>query len=361
MRVLFVLYGSLEQISGGYLYDRKVTEYLKEQGAEVDCLQLPACPYLLCPLQSFYTPLRRLFCGAGSRRYDCIIIDELTHPSVFRAVSRRNRCGPPVVVLLHHLKEQERIGPLLRILARSMERSLLGSCDAVIVNSRTTGRTVGELLNSDAALYVCPPGSDTFAGSPVKAVSGRKGHDRSDGETAVRLLITGNIIPRKGHHLLIRILGDLSDLEWELRIVGAAVDPPYKRKVDRLARRLGLENRIVYTGLLSGEALCRQYLEADVFVFPSSYEGFGISLAEAIRTGLPFVAFSTGAIPELTRGRGLLAAEGDLAGFRNHLRRLICEPAFRKQSAALSQTLASGLPTWRQTGEAFLRAIQQII
>ncbi|MBN2551554.1 MAG: glycosyltransferase family 4 protein [Spirochaetales bacterium] len=361
MRVLFVLYGSIEQISGGYLYDRKVTGYLKERGVEIDCIQLPACPYLLCPLQSFRGPLRSLFRGPGSGRYDCIVIDELTHPSVFRAVSRRGRDCPPVAVLLHHLKEQERIGPLLRIAARCMERSLLASCDAVIVNSRTTARTVGGLLDSEAALYVCPPGSDTFGPGSAKAAPSRRDRRRPEGRTAVRLLMTGNVIPRKGHHLLMRILADLSDLEWELRIVGAAVDQPYRRKVQRLARRLGLEDRIVYTGLLSGEALHRQYQEADVFVFPSSYEGYGISLAEAIRSGLPFVAFSTGAIPELTGGRGLLVAEGDLGTFRNHLRRLISQPAFREQSAALSRTLAAQLPTWRQTGESFLRAIQQII
>ena len=111
MRLLFVIYGSLQQISGGYLYDRKVIEYLEGQGVEVDCLQLPACPYLLCPFQSLYPPLRRLFRAHQPGGYDCIVIDELIHPSVFLPVCRRVRPGPPVVVLLHHLKIQERVGP----------------------------------------------------------------------------------------------------------------------------------------------------------------------------------------------------------------------------------------------------------
>ena len=103
--------------------------------------------------------------------------------------------------------------------------------------------------------------------------------------------------------MLMEILGDLTDLKWELWVVGAVVDPRFKRRVDKLARHYGLEDRIRYTGILSGQDLCQQYLKADIFVFPSRYEGFGISLAEAVRAGLPFVAFASGAVAEVTNGK----------------------------------------------------------
>jgi glycosyltransferase involved in cell wall biosynthesis len=361
MRVLFVIYGSLRQISGGYLYDRKVVEYLREQGVEVDCLELPSCAYLLCPLHCFYRPLRRLFANPPSKVYDCIIIDELTHPSMILPLSRRRRSGTPVVVLLHHLKIQEGIGFLPRIFVRWMERSLLRHCDRIIVNSRTTRETVGKLTDSKEGIDVCPPGSDTLIGNPGAEESGNQEPAPAAGEHPVRLLITGNIIRRKGHDLLIRMLADLAGLNWELRVVGGAVDPGYKRRVDRLVRRYGLVDRVVYTGVLSGRALSRQYREADVFVFPSRYEGFGISLAEAIRAGLPFIAFASGAIPEVCGGRGLLVTEGNLESFQQQLKRLICDPAFREQAAGVSRSLAAGLPTWRETGETFLQAIVDIV
>ena len=360
MRLLFVIYGSLQQISGGYLYDRKVIEYLEGQGVEVDCLQLPACPYLLCPLQSLYPPLRRLFRVHHPGGYDCIVIDELTHPSVFLPVCRRVRPGPPVVVLLHHLKIQERVGPVIRIIARCMERRLLRSCQAVIVTSNTTRQTVHDLIGSKTEVYVCPPGSDTLIQNlPGEGPGGGKA--AAVGGRPARLLVTGNIIPRKGHDLLIRMLADLVDLRWELRIVGAVADRRYKRRVDRLVRRCGLEDRIIYTGALSGQALLRQYEEADIFVFPSRYEGFGISLAEAIRAGVPFVAFASGAVPEVSGGEGLLVPPGNLGIFRHHLRRLIADLEFREQAAALSCSLAAQLPTWKRTGAAFFRAIQAIV
>jgi glycosyltransferase involved in cell wall biosynthesis len=76
---------------------------------------------------------------------------------------------------------------------------------------------------------------------------------------------------------------------------------------------------------------------------------------------LPFVAFATGAIPEVTGGRGLLVPEGDIRGFQQALKRLISDPEFRVQTAEISRTVAGELPSWRQTGEAFLRAVEEII
>jgi glycosyltransferase involved in cell wall biosynthesis len=220
---------------------------------------------------------------------------------------------------------------------------------------------VGELIHSIEGIDICPPGSDTLVLNP-EAEEIRSGEPaRAARQRPVRLLITGNIIPRKGHDLLIRMLADLADLNWELRVVGAAVDPGYKRRVDRLVRRYDLVDRVYYTGVLSGGDLSREYLEADVFVFPSRYEGFGISLAEAIRAGLAFIAFSSGAIPEVSGGRGLLIAEGDLESFQQQLERLISDSEFREQNAGISRSLAADLPTWDETGERFLRAIEQIV
>ena len=349
------------------MYDRKVIEYLETQGFVVKLLQLPRRPYLIAPFHNFHAPVRRLFRDTTPERYDCIVIDELTHPSVFFALSRRKYPHPPVVVLLHHLKIRERIGSLLKIIARAMERSLLHNGDAVIVNSRTTQNTVEELLGRKTAVYVSSPGSDTFKLDAAEGAIGTDEHCRTENSTStngqppVRLLITGNVIPRKGHDLLVEILSELPDLSWELRVVGSAVDNRYKTRLDRFAERNGLSARIVYLGVLPEQALRREYLEADIFVFPSRYEGFGISLAEAIRAGLPFVAFATGAIPEVCGDRGLLVAEGDLSGFRQHLRRLIFDRAFREQQAEISSELAATLPTWKHTGQEFLRALREIM
>ena len=176
MKLLFVVYGSLQQISGGYLYDRMVIDYLEDQGVRVELLQLPPCPYLLCPLHNFRAALRRVFTADAA--YDCIVIDELTHPSVFLAASRRST-AVPVVVLLHHLKARERIGLLRRGPVRLMEGRLLRSSDAVIVNSRTTKDTIRALARTAGAVYVCPPGCDALSGSACRPARDRQAGSQS--------------------------------------------------------------------------------------------------------------------------------------------------------------------------------------
>lgn len=360
MRLALVVYGSLEQVSGGYLYDRQVVAFLRRRGVVVDVHSLRAAPYFLCTLQNFQPRLRRLLRRgrSGGVLYDAVVLDELVHPSVFLAVGRsKPGCGaqptpdrPPVFILVHHLNSDEAGPPLRRAAARVMERRLLRGSDRLLVNSRTTEASVRRLVSGCPPAWVCPPGCD-LQGAPLPLPG-------KPAAATARLLVTGNLIPRKGHDLLLQALAGLRELPWQLRVVGRPVDRRYAAGIRRLAAASGLSDRIVFTGELSGAALAAEYAGADLFVFPSRYEGWGISLAEALRAGLPFVAFASGAVPELVGGAapGLVAA-GDVGAFREALRRLLAEPAFRAAEAERSRRIGERLPTWEQTGRCFHRAL----
>ncbi len=363
MRVLWLVYGSLERLSGGNLYDRIVVEHLRAQGVQVEVLGLPRPSYLLGPWQAPPARLRRM------EGLDAIVVDELVHPSLFRwAGARARHAGgrhdsgqprppaapgrrPRLVTLVHHLRSQEPPPTLWRGLARALERRLLASSDAVIANSQATAASVRELAG-DVPVAVCPPGCDRLAPPADEAAPGGAGGP-------VRLLAAGNLIPRKGYDLLLEMLAGMSGLSWALRITGRPVDRRYAAGLRARVRRAGLEERVTFTGELDAERLAGEYRRAQVFVFPSRYEGYGISLVEAVFAGLPFVAFACGAVAEAVRGRGLLAAPGDLPAFGAHLRRLIAEEPFREAQAGLSRRLAPGLPRWRDTAGGFLAALEQ--
>ena len=355
MTIRFVVYGRLDQVSGGYRYDREVVRFLRQRGDEVDVVGIRRLPHLLSSLQSFTPATRSLIRPSGSKRCDAIVIDELVHPSVHRVVARRSADCPPVFVLVHHLASRERLRPVARARARSMERRLLEAADRVIVTSGVTGATVRELVRRPCPIRVCVPGSDMpgegTARAEVSAGERRGGRPR--------ILVTGNLIARKGHDLLLEALSGLRELSWELRVVGAPVDRRYVRRLSSMVAQLGFDDRVTFAGFVPDAAMSLEYRRAEVFAFPSRYEGYGISLAEALRAGLPFVAFASGGIAEVARGSDSLVADGDIEGFRSRLRRLLADPVHRAVESARSRELAARLPSWEDTARCFARAIDE--
>ena len=67
IKVAFIVYGSIDQMSGGYLYDRRVVSALRARGDSVEVFGLSKLPYLLAPFQGLGPMLKTLFSGPGRR------------------------------------------------------------------------------------------------------------------------------------------------------------------------------------------------------------------------------------------------------------------------------------------------------
>src|SRR5215216_6080243 len=100
MKLGLVIYGSLETMSGGYLYDRKLVEYLRAQGDRVEVISLPWRNYAVHLTHNFWFRL------PARRNVDILIQDELNHPSLILA--NRQKHAYPVISLIHHLRCSER-------------------------------------------------------------------------------------------------------------------------------------------------------------------------------------------------------------------------------------------------------------
>jgi len=99
---------------------------------------------------------------------------------------------------------------------------------------------------------------------------------------------------QKGHRCLIRALRKIKDIDWNLWLVG---DGSLKQKIEKMVREAGLGGRVKFWGNRNDvpELLAR----SDIFVFPSLWEGLGISLLEAGAVGLPIVATGVGGIKDI--------------------------------------------------------------
>lgn len=103
---------------------------------------------------------------------------------------------------------------------------------------------------------------------------------------------------------------------------------PYQRYCKALIRRLGLTGHVQYTGPLPEAAMRQAYLDADVFLLPSSCENSPNSLGEAMLLGMPCVASNAGGIPDmLGPGEGVLYGDPlDAAALAAALEQVLCLP-----------------------------------
>src|SRR5512143_3227650 len=108
MRVGLVIYGSLETLSGGYLYDRQLVEYLRGCGDTVDVISLPRGNYARHLADNLsHNPWRRL-----QSSFDVLLQDELSHPSLLRLNRQlHGRVAYPIISIVHHLRSSERHAP----------------------------------------------------------------------------------------------------------------------------------------------------------------------------------------------------------------------------------------------------------
>lgn len=285
MRIGLVIYGSLDTVSGGYLYDRKLVEYLRAQGDMVEVISLPWRNYAahLTDNLRFRLP----------RDLDLIIEDELNHPSLLFANRPPHPC--PVISLVHHLRCSELRPKWQNDLYRIVERKYLQSVDGFIFNSKTTQGVVNGLIGNGKPSIVAYPPTDRFDNSEI---SEEEIQERANSDK-LRILFLGNVIYRKGLHTLLKaVKRQTSQVRVEV-VGGLTAEPKYADEIQRFVAVNGLSSMVTFHSALDNEPLIEMYRRAHVMVVPSSYEGFGIVYLEGMGFGLPAIGTTAGAAGEI--------------------------------------------------------------
>jgi glycosyltransferase involved in cell wall biosynthesis len=316
MHVGLVIYGSLDIVSGGYLYDRMLVDYLRRQGVEVDIIAIPRRSYTL-QLADNLSPA--LYNRLANAKYNLLLQDELNHPSLFwlnRCLSQRNPgpCKVKKISLVHHLRSSEDHPPGLMKLYCWVERRYLRSVDGFVFNSHTTLQTVEAFAGIQSPALVAFPAGDLFHPN----ISQDEIVARARHSGPLKLLFVGNLIPRKGLHTLLAALMQTPEETATLTIVGNInIDRSYTSALMEQVKRGGLQKRVRFTGQLSHERLADQLRAHHVIAVPSTYEGFGIVYLEGMGFGLPAIGTTSGGAAEIiTHGQdGYLIAPGDQDAF----------------------------------------------
>jgi len=336
MKLGLVIYGSLDTLSGGYLYDRKLVEYLRGQGDTVEIISLPWRNYAAHLSDNLHVRLPRSF--------DVLIQDELSHPSLISANARPRNY--PVVCLVHHLRCSELRPKWQNDFYRMIEKRYLNSVDGFIFNSQTTKSVVNGLLGSSKADVVAYPPTDRFG----EAISESEIIERAKSDD-FRILFLGNVMERKGLRTLLEAVKRQRS-NVRLDVVGSLnTEPGYAGKIQEYIAANALSSSVFLHGPLDKEPLIEKLRSAHVLAVPSSYEGFGIVYLEGMGFGLPAIGTSLGAAGEVITdgvdGFIVEAGNADLLAGRLEVLKEKREILVRMSLAARERYLRQ--PRWSQS------------
>lgn len=141
-----------------------------------------------------------------------------------------------------------------------------------------------------------------------------------------RLVMVARFEAQKDHRTLLESLAGLTDLGWELDLLG---EGPLLPAIRSLSESLGLAHRVHFWG--ARRDVAERLAQAQVFLLISSWEGFPYSVLEAMRAAMPVIASDVGGVREAVESgeTGVLIPRGDVETLRGALRRLLSDPELR--------------------------------
>jgi glycosyltransferase involved in cell wall biosynthesis len=269
-------------------------------------------------------------------------------------------CRCPTIVTMHDAISAMFIEPSsikARIITNALSFISLQRSRAVLVPSQSARNDVARLFKvNPSKIFVTPYGvSPSF--KPMQKELSKQLLANLLGITG-RFILTVNFFrPRKNAHILVRafrkLLKEKAPVDW-LVMVGAS---PEHMKQTLLSIAGEAAERIVFTGYVSDELLPIIYSAADVFAFPSRYEGFGLPVIEAMACGTPVVAGDAPAINEFASGGAILVDPNDSDALAHAILTLLTDKGLAENLINMGLRIASEY-TWERTARMTMQVYQ---
>ena len=335
MRIGWAAYGSLDQPTGGYVYDRLVVRGLRDRGDVVELADLLGRPPL---------PVT----GEDGRPLDAIVGDALCVRELGPGFERVPR-GTARVLLVHHLTSWEMEPGAGGALRAAAARALAAAGRIVVTGEATGARLSREYAGVRADVIL--PGADRLA---------RAARPEREG-AGLAVLFGGSLLARKRVLLLLDAVEQAGADGVTVTLVGdGGREPAYARAIaERIAASPTLRAVVRVVGVQAEDDLVRTMARSDVLVLPSSLEGYGMVLTEALHAGLPvLVSRATGLAAGLDTSPAAMVFD-DAAGLAAALRALAFDPDRRGRLERAA--LAVDLPRWVDAVPAFRASITRAV
>lgn len=345
MKVGLIIYGSIDTITGGYIYDRKLVDYLRAKGVLVKIFSQNQTNLWGRVRQNFSKELLNEIMQFSP---DILLQDEMNFISLFLLNQKLKKMANfPIISIVHLLNADTSQHFLAKYFLKTIEILYLKSVTGFIFNSNSTKASVMRMIAKHQHSLVAHPGKDrlkfdfTMDRIPLKYSS-----------KELMVIFVGNLLHGKGLHVLLQALAKIDVALWRLSIIGGLhFDLKYSNKILKMIDNLGIERNVKILGLLDCENLQKELISHHVLAVPSYYESFGLVYAEAMGAGLPIIAGKSGGAKEIVDDRinGFLVTPGDIEMVRDSLTKLIENRQLLEKMSQSSLAAYENMSSWDES------------
>jgi glycosyltransferase involved in cell wall biosynthesis len=243
---------------------------------------------------------------------------------------------------------------LNKVVPRSVHRA-----DLVLADSHSTKDDLVELLGVEPKkIEVVHPGVEERFRPIEDRVFLKKARKRYNLPPRF-ILGLGTLQPRKNFTRLIEAFANLRFEIFDLRLVIAGGKGWLYDDIFATVERLGLQDKVLFPGFVADEDLPALYNLANLFVFPSLYEGFGLPPLEAMACGTPVITSDASSLPEVVGEAGLMVEATDVGGLAEAMQRVLQDDALREEMMARGLEQAKKF-TWQQAASKLLNLYETL-
>jgi glycosyltransferase involved in cell wall biosynthesis len=232
--------------------------------------------------------------------------------------------------------------------------------DTIVTVSENSKRDLQCILGVPASRLVVVPEAPGERFLPLDPDACRIRVARRHGLRQPYILNVGGFSRRKNLTRLVEAFAGLcraTPLPHQLVLVGRAGGGSYAQCQER-AEKLGVAGRVVFPGFVAAEDLPALYNAADLFVFPSLYEGFGLPPLEAMACGVPVIASGASSLPEVVGEAARLVDPLDTEALGRAMVEVLSDPLEAERWREAGRRRAAEF-SWRRTAVLTLLVLEQ--
>jgi glycosyltransferase involved in cell wall biosynthesis len=349
LSVSLLTLGSPEQLTGGYLYNRRMADLAPANDSELRFVSFAPQSFPLAVFQA--DPVMRKTCESNP---DVVLIDSIVAACLALWLPT-HRFPIPLAAILHQQPGGIDHEGLRRRIQVPLDIATYRHVSLLMLASQALMSTLPRGLCSDREILVVPPGRDVA--TEVADVG-----DLRKGRRAAFLCVA-NWVQRKGISELLEAFASLPRGSATLHLVGRDdIEPGYTSLVRERLARPDLQDRVIVHGPVDRATVSGMYRCSDAFVLASTKEPYGTVYGEAMAASLPVVGWRAGNLPHLAEHEreALIIEPGDITGLSTALQRLSEDEELRARLGEAARHRAQSLPTWEESARSLFGALRRL-